>query len=219
MNMARSTILNDKQQESLEKMRSEFSEVPKECCGLSVNDSTLLRYLRARSFDVDKAVAMLRATIEWRNSFGLSDFYDGRWEDVLSVENSTGRLLDVISLAIFHFKYIYKGKLYVRGFDRDGRALLYLKPRFENTNKHADNMKHLVFNLEKAVSCMSARNEGVEKICLVLDFEGFSLLNMPPMKSSLETLSILQNHYPERLHKAYVIRPPWIFSVRDFKFP
>jgi hypothetical protein len=50
-------------------------------------------------------------------------------------------------------------------------------------------------------------------MCLLIDYEGFSIFNAPPMKTSQETLSILQNQYPERLHRAYLIRPPFYFSI------
>ena len=34
-----------------------------------------------------------------------------------------------------------------------------------------------------------------------------------PMKTSRATLSILQNHYPERLHRFLLLNVPTIFSV------
>jgi hypothetical protein len=72
-----------------------------------------------------------------------------------------------------------------------------MKPVLENTHDHDGNMKHLVYSMEKVVACGEAR-KGVpnEKIILLIDYEGFSLSSGPPMKTSKETLSILQNHYP-----------------------
>jgi len=66
------------------------------------------RYLRARGFEIDKAVLMLKETIEWRKTFGLTDLYDGKWKDIIASENSTG-------------------KMYIRGYDREGHAILYMK--------------------------------------------------------------------------------------------
>ena len=33
------------------------------------------------------------------------------------------------------------------------------------------------------------------------------------MKTSRASLSMLQNVFPERLHKAYLIQPPWVFNA------
>jgi hypothetical protein len=85
--------------------------------GFPLNDPTFLRYLRARKGNVAAAKKQLEATIKWRVEAGLSDLYEQKWESVIANENSTG-------------------KCYVRGFDRAGHPLLYMKPRFENTKDH-----------------------------------------------------------------------------------
>jgi hypothetical protein len=198
--------------------------------GFSLCDVTLRRYLRARKGDVPKAVAMLKDTIAWRKEFDLQGMHDGKWDEIIQNENATG-------------------KMYCRGMDREGHMLVYMNPKFENTNDHAGNTKHVVYNLEKAIASMvgaavaaavgvaaatavaeAVGEEGeeavkddaaeaavavpvVEKICLVIDYDGYSLMNAPPMKTSKEILSILQNHYPERLHRAYCLRSPWVMSA------
>jgi hypothetical protein len=102
----------------------------------------------------------------------------------------------------------------VRGFDREGHAVVYLRPKAENTHDHDGNLRHLVFNLEKAIAAMRGNDpDGVQKLVLLIDYNGYTLSNAPPMKTSLATLSILQNHYPERLFRAYCINPPWVFNA------
>lgn len=159
--------------------------------GLPLNDFTLLRFLRARQFDVSKATLMLNNTLSWRREFDLKELRQGTsWTESIRKENSTG-------------------KLYVRGFDKDGSCLLYMKPRHENTNDHDGNLRHLVYNMERCIASMEKTKQ--EKLTLLIDFEGYNLLNAPPMKTSMATLHILQNQYPERLKCAYVLRAPWVF--------
>ena len=184
---------------ALESMRQSFADI--DGVGVPMNDNTFLRYLKARNFNIDKAIAMLRGTIQWRLDFGIrEEGGDGKvltmahWMDVLSVENSTG-------------------KMFVRGFDRVGHALLYMRPRHENTNNHDGNLKHLVYSMERAIAILDASGRGREKIILLIDYEGYSLMNSPPMKTSKAVLAILQDHYPERLHRAYCIRPPWVVNA------
>ena len=133
---------------------------------------------------------MLQATIEFRKSFDLSGIRT-RWKETIEFENSTG-------------------KIYVRGFDKEGHVILYMKPRNENSKSHDGNLKHVVWNLEKAIACMEATTQQ-EKLVLIIDYDGFSMSSAPPMKTSKATLNILQDHYPERLFRAYVIRPLTLF--------
>ena len=47
----------------------------------------------------------------------------------------------------------------------------------------------------------------------LIDFAGYSLSNAPPVRMSMQTTSILQNHYPERLGLAVCYHPPMIFQI------
>jgi hypothetical protein len=174
--------------ENLEAMERKYAE--SNGFGMPLDSKTFTRYLRARNNDLEQAMTMLDATLVWREEFDVVNLHN--WASVMKVENETG-------------------KAYVRGKDKQNRPIVWMKPKFENTYNHDGNIKHLVYNLERAVACGEANGYEDGKICLVIDFEGYSIMNAPPMKTSMETLSILQNHYPERLAKAYLVRPPWIF--------
>ena len=48
---------------------------------------------------------------------------------------------------------------------------------------------------------------------ILIDFTGWTIATAPPMKTSRETLSILQDHYPERLAVAVCYNAPLIFAL------
>lgn len=197
----------------------------RECKNMPLDDACLMRYLRARNMDVDKSAAMLKATIDWRHKFGTDDIL--AQVELIKTEGRTG-------------------KTFVAPFrDREGRSVLVLRPRMENTRSHVGNIVHLVrrrpafcclsppsrgsapldspllcrptaaccpqvYELERVVASMVA--DGPAKLFLMIDFKGYSMMNAPPMKTTQETLHILQNHYPERLGKAVLLDAPWLFS-------
>jgi hypothetical protein len=135
---------------SLEEIKLKFSNV--ECTtidfGFELDDSTYLRYLRARNYDVNKASDMLNATIKWREDIGLKDIHNN-WNEVMKNENNTG-------------------KMYVRGFDKENHAIMYMTPKFENTNDHENNVKHLIYNMERACWVMKKHGKGVEKMVFII---------------------------------------------------
>lgn len=202
--------LTKEQNEALESMKTAFEN--KESYHMPLDNYTFLRYLRARNFKVDKAQKMLNETLEWRKEMNLNDLYEGKWDSIIATENATG-------------------KVYSRGFDKDGHPILYMKPKNENTRSHDGNLKHIIYQMERIVNTMQTRREdrtarrelgetipttddnNDEKIVLLIDFDGYSMFNSPPMKTSKETLNILQNHYPERLSCALCVRPPFIFNA------
>ncbi|KAL7555449.1 hypothetical protein ACA910_001258 [Epithemia clementina (nom. ined.)] len=166
-----------------------------------------IRHLRAEKGDVAKAAEKLKDALEWRKTFDADALVkattpDGskEYKQLLERENVTG-------------------KIYIRGYDKDGRALMYMRPGRENTNALEDQMKHLVWNLEKAIACTNRKSrelgakEPLEKVNLVIDYEGFTLGNAPSLTASRYTLDILQKHFPERMHRAYVLNPPFVFQA------
>lgn len=161
-----------------------------------LDDDILERYLKARKMVVADAKKMLEETLKWRAEFGVKNMHTAGYMKV--IENET-----------------WTGKTYVHGFNRDGHVLLYMRPRRENSYDYDGNLKHVVYNLERCVASMKKVNKASSegKLILLIDFAGYSTFNSPPLKTSRETLSIIQNHFPERLKKAYIIRAPFIFSA------
>lgn len=151
-------------------------------------DACLKRYLEARNWNVDKSKKMLKETLKWRSVYKPEEI---RWDEV-SVEGETGKMFR----AGFH--------------DRQGRTVLILRPGMQNTSSIDNQIKHLVYLLENAMLNLPP---GQEQMAWLIDFTGWSITNNVPLKSARETISILQNHYPERLAIAFLYNPPRIFEA------
>ncbi|XP_077233327.1 uncharacterized protein LOC143875607 isoform X2 [Tasmannia lanceolata] len=151
-------------------------------------DACLRRYLEARNWNVDKAKRMLEETLKWRSTYKPEEI---RWHEVAS-EGETGK----VYRANFH--------------DRVGRSVLILRPGKQNTTSHDNQIRHLVYLIENAILNLQ---EGQEQMVWLIDFSGWSLTNSVPIKTTRETVNILQNHYPERLAAAFLYNPPRIFEA------
>jgi len=182
--------LDEKQREALTK----FREMLDGLSGLTdierkwLTDECLLRYLRARDYKLDRSFAMIKETLKWRKEYGVVELMMG---DLTSIKKESE-----------------SGKMYVNGFDKKGRPILYMKPRYQNTKGADDQIRHLVYTLER---CASVMPPGVEKLVLVIDFKGFSMRNSPSFAQQKQTLTILQDHYPERLGLALAYDAPSLF--------
>lgn len=97
----------------------------------------------------------------------------------------------------------------VNGFDVHGRPIVWLRPSRENTKPSPRQVRHLIWQLERAIDIMP---EGVNKLALVVDYKGANNNNNPPLSTAKEVINILQNHYCERLGRAVVINVPWYLN-------
>lgn len=179
------------------------------------DDNMPLRHYRAEKGDLSEAVRKIKATLRWREEFDVEDIkrcfdaWDGTC-DAGTPSPESQKKRNALAEVIAHENET--GKAYCRGYDKEGRAILYLTPGKENSTDEYNNMRHLVYHLERAIACTRAHS-GREKICIVIGYEGFRLARAPPPSTVRHTLTILQGHYPERMHRAYVCDPPLAFRA------
>jgi len=138
---------------------------------------------------VEKSANLLFETLEWRKKFEIEKLHP----DMFSVEASTG-------------------KMYLNGFDKFGRPVMYMRPRLENTSDYENQIRYLVYTLERAISAMDP-TRGVESWVFIMDFRGHNLTNTVPISTSKEVLNIITTCYPERLGLSIMLDAPFIFSV------
>ena len=177
-----------------------------------MSDSNMpLRHYRAEKGNLDEAIRKMKSTLKWREDFGVNDIkhcFDKSYINNLSPDKQ--KKLKHLAEIISHENE--SGKIYCRGYDRQGRAILYLTPGKENSNHELNNMRHLVYHLERAIAC-TLRKSRRQKVCIVIGYEGFKLANAPPISTTKHTLTILQHHYPERMFRAYICDPPLMFRT------
>ncbi|KAK7286619.1 hypothetical protein RJT34_21741 [Clitoria ternatea] len=150
------------------------------------SNASVLRYLRARNYNVKKAAKMLKGTIKWRLEYKPEKI---QWEDVAQ-EAKIGR--------IYRADYL----------DKQGRMVFVIRPAVQSTSTSAEQIKYLVYCLENAIMNTSPTQE---QMVWLIDFHGWSKSCMS-LKVTRETAQILQAHYPERLGVAIFYNPPKVFE-------
>ncbi|GBE79014.1 Sec14 cytosolic factor [Sparassis crispa] len=193
------------QQHILDKFRKELQDegvfVPER-----MNDAMLLRFLRARKFDLAKAKAMIIACEEWRKDFGVDEIY------------SNFDFPEIAEVDKYYPQYYHK-------MDKEGRpvyverlGLLDMKALYAITTPERQ-LQRLVYEYEKMLkerlpACSKAIGHPVETSCTILDLQNVSLSNYYRVKDYLmSAASIGQDRYPETMGKFYIINAPWAFST------
>ncbi|KAG6432245.1 hypothetical protein SASPL_103820 [Salvia splendens] len=151
------------------------------------NNACVERFLKAKGDHVKKAAKQIRACLAWRDSIGT----DNLMADEFSAE-------------------LAEGVAYVAGNDDELRPVVIFRIKQDYQKFHSQKLftRLLVFTLEVAIQTMA---KNVDQFVILFDASFFrsasSFMNM-----LLATLKILGDQYPGRLHKAFVIDPPSLFS-------
>ncbi|KAG0256551.1 hypothetical protein BG011_004441 [Mortierella polycephala] len=159
-------------------------------------DSLVLRFVRARKWNVVNALNMMFKAFKWRLD-----------EDIPAVKYSTDGELNALYPKFFD--QLEGGKFYIHGTDNDGRIVAYLNVRLHKPNDQpAKTLEKLTVYVMEAGRVLL--QSPVETVCLVFDLTGFSLSNMDfAMVKYL--LQIFEAHYPESLGRVLIHGAPFVF--------
>jgi len=194
------------QQHALDTIRKQLQEEEGVFVPERMDNALLLRFLRARKFDVPKAKAMLLSAEQWRK--------DEKVEELARTFEFTERK-EVIK---YYPQYYHK-------IDKDGRPIyieqlgkLDFKALYAVTTQ--ERLLHrLISEYERSLarrmpSSSRAVGHPVETFCTILDLQGVSLTNFYRVKDYVMAAArVGQDRYPEIMGKFYIINAPWAFSA------
>ncbi|XP_061553868.1 SEC14-like protein 2 isoform X3 [Phycodurus eques] len=194
--------LSAKQADSLTQFRNRIADVLPELP--AQHDHYLLRWLRARSFNVAKAEVMIRKHADFRRTMKV----DGIISDWTPPE--------VIA------RYVSGGMC---GHDKEGSPLWYdvvgpLDPKglLMSASKQ-DFVRTKIRNMEMLQrECQKQSRKlgvNVESVTLIYDCEGLGFKHMwkPAIETYGEILTMFEDNYPEGLKRVFLIKAPKVFPV------
>jgi len=193
------------QQHTLEKFRKELTESGN-LNDKRHDDATLLRFLRARKFDLEASKTMLVNAEQWRKDFGVDEI----------VQNFDFK--EKAEMDKYYPQYYHKT-------DKEGRPI-YIerlgKVNVTEMNKFTSFqriLQHLVleyerFERERLPACSQAIGHPVETSCTIMDLGGVGIKQFWDVRGYVSDASkVGQDRYPERMGKFYLINAPWGFST------
>uniref|UniRef100_A0A8C9R7A1 SEC14 like lipid binding 1 n=1 Tax=Scleropages formosus TaxID=113540 RepID=A0A8C9R7A1_SCLFO len=189
------------QESCLIRLRQWLQETHK---GKIPKDEHILRFLRARDFNMDKAREILCQSLTWRKQHQvdylletwnspqvLQDYYTGGWHH----HDKDGRPLYILRLGQMDTKGL------VRALGEESLLRHVLSINEEGLRRCEENTK--VFG--RPISCWT---------CLV-DLEGLNMRHLwrPGVKALLRIIEVVEANYPETLGRLLILRAPRVFPV------
>ncbi|KAG6841334.1 hypothetical protein C0991_012159 [Blastosporella zonata] len=171
-----------------------------------MDDALLLRFLRARNFDVAVAMKMMVDAEDWRKAFHVDEFVE------------TFKSEDPKTVKRLYPQYYHKT-------DKEGRPL-YIE-QLGDLDIREDTMKEvpvesflqrLVFEYERFTTyrlpaCSKAVGHPVETSCTILDVKGVTLWKFTQVQNYVKEASLIgKDRYPECMGKFYIINAPAAFT-------
>lgn len=160
-------------------------------------DTSVLRFLRARKWDIDRALAMMAAACKFRLEKNITDI----------IFKGEDGLKDVPGF----MNQFRRGISYIKGnTDKMENPIyfIHVARHFTSAQKHEVLQDYVLLAMENARLLTTAP---YEKAVVVFDMAGFGLKNMD-WQCVLFLVKCLEAYYPESLQRIYVHGAPWIFK-------
>jgi hypothetical protein len=183
--------LSSEQERTLKKFRERVDDILKP----EHNDVYLLRWLRARKFDLDKSEQMLRRHMDCRQKWDLDNVVAWETPEVLSLYQP--------------------GEFF--GEDREGYPVYYdvtgnmdFKGLLKSAKKY-DIIRKVLRNGEICTRIFEEQSKKhgklIDLVTVVMDLNGLGLHNLwkPALDLFIEIARFSEQNYPERLKATYVI--------------
>lgn len=183
----------------------ELREISKEQNGLRVPSyQTLLRFLRARDFNVEKSSQMLHESLKWRE------------------ENAVDQILNDYKMPAVVTKHFPGGWHHS---DMDGRPLYILRLGHMDVKGllkaiGEEGLLKLTLRIcEEGLTLIDAATKCHEKPVLswslLVDLDGLSMRHLwrPGVKALLRIIETVEKNYPETLGRVFVVRAPRVFPI------
>ncbi|KAI9315538.1 CRAL-TRIO domain-containing protein [Dichotomocladium elegans] len=169
-------------------------------------DAVVLRFLRARKWDLDAAYNMLANTLRWRLAMRVDAIVSlgetGLRDELEKIKPGMGDSF------IWNLN---SGKAYLGGPDKDNRGVCFINARFHHKEDQAPEVVKLM-TLYVMESSRLVVAQPMETACIVFNLDGFALNNMD-FDFVKFLLSCLEAYYPETLGQCIIHKAPWVFST------
>jgi hypothetical protein len=195
--------LTDEQKVILAQFREKLTELE---FTSRIDDASLLRFLRARKFDLEKATEMFVNCEKWRTDFGVNTIFEDFHYDEKPL------------VARLYPQYYHKTDIDGRPvyFEELGKVNLTEMLKITTQDRMLKNLawEYESFTHYRLPACSRAKDVLVETSCTVLDLKGISISAVSQVFGYVrEASKIGQDYYPERMGKFYCINSPFGFST------
>ncbi|KAI8987846.1 CRAL-TRIO domain-containing protein [Mycotypha africana] len=169
-------------------------------------DAVVLRFLRARKWDLVAAYDMLTNALRWRIVYRLDDLTalgeNGLRDELNRLKPGMGDCF---------VSQLNAGKTFLGGPDKEGRGICFINVSYHHKeDQPAEVIKLLTMYIMETSRAIV--HQPVDTACIVFNMDGFTLKNMD-FDFVKFLVSCFEAYYPETLGCLCIHKAPWVFST------